>query len=277
MARKPGGRCLFVGDKNQSIYGFAGADAFAVQNILDQTNATVLPLSISYRCAKAIVRHAQELVPEIESAPDAPEGVVEWIKENTFLTEVKPGDLVLSRLTAPLVSLAIKLIAKHKPATVKGKDIAKSLLNCAKDALNGRYTFAELDDALDNYLNEQISALLLKGNSEKAILALADRVEGVRVCAEGFKVNSIELFEAKLEGIFSNENENLPGVITLSTIHRMKGGEAEDVYLLDEKLPLVWKGQLPWEREQENNLDYVARTRAKLRLRYFTREVKGLE
>ena len=49
---KPDGRMLFVGDPRQSIFGFAGADVGALDRIMDKTHATVLPLSITYRCPK---------------------------------------------------------------------------------------------------------------------------------------------------------------------------------------------------------------------------------
>jgi hypothetical protein len=48
-----GGRLLFVGDPRQSIFGFAGADTDALDRIVTRANATVLPLSISYRCPEA--------------------------------------------------------------------------------------------------------------------------------------------------------------------------------------------------------------------------------
>ncbi len=45
----PGGRLLFVGDSRQAIYGFAGADTRAMSRIVERTQATVLPLSVTYR------------------------------------------------------------------------------------------------------------------------------------------------------------------------------------------------------------------------------------
>jgi superfamily I DNA/RNA helicase len=59
----------------------------------------------------------------------------------------------------------------------------------------------------------------------------------------------------------------LPNAVTFSTAHKSKGLEADRVLiLLPDKLPLTWKGQQPWEFEQEMNLKYVALTRAKKEL-----------
>jgi superfamily I DNA/RNA helicase len=51
--------------------------------------------------------------------------------------------------------------------------------------------------------------------------------------------------------------------IKLSTIHRAKGLEAQRVFILDfDNLPHFKPNQKPWERIQEQNLKYVAITRA---------------
>lgn len=57
--------------------------------------------------------------------------------------------------------------------------------------------------------------------------------------------------------------------IRLSTIHRVKGLQNPRVFIIrPEKMPLVWKGQSPAEFRQENNLRYVAITRAQKELYY---------
>jgi superfamily I DNA/RNA helicase len=63
-ARAPGGgRIVFVGDENQAIYAFSGADAQSFRNIRTETNARVLPLSICYRCPRRVVEKARTLQP----------------------------------------------------------------------------------------------------------------------------------------------------------------------------------------------------------------------
>jgi len=52
-------RLIAVGDPSQAIYGFRGADADAMTALRDEFNMTVLPLSVSYRCSKAVVAEAQ--------------------------------------------------------------------------------------------------------------------------------------------------------------------------------------------------------------------------
>jgi superfamily I DNA/RNA helicase len=52
-------------------------------------------------------------------------------------------------------------------------------------------------------------------------------------------------------------------VVWLSTIHRAKGDEAERVYILRPDLLPHPRARTPQQQEQEQNLRYVAFTRAK--------------
>ncbi len=60
IARAPHGRLIAVGDPDQAIYGFRGASDEAMENMRKQFDMDVLPLSVSYRCSKSVVREAQK-------------------------------------------------------------------------------------------------------------------------------------------------------------------------------------------------------------------------
>jgi hypothetical protein len=74
--RKPGGRIIAVGDRNQSIFGFAGAGTDSMDRLRERFDMTHLPLSVSYRCPVAVVQHARQWVPQVEWRDGAPDGVV---------------------------------------------------------------------------------------------------------------------------------------------------------------------------------------------------------
>jgi superfamily I DNA/RNA helicase len=116
-----------VGDNFQAIYSWAGADSESINNIQKRLNAKVLPLPISYRCAKNIVKLAQELVPDIQHAPLAKDGAVSYIKEKELLTSVAPGDFILSRINAPLIKYCLKLLKLGIPANIQGRDVGANL------------------------------------------------------------------------------------------------------------------------------------------------------
>lgn len=55
-----GSRIVAVGDPHQAIYGFRGAQSDALDRIARTFNMITLPLSVSYRCSKAVVAEAQK-------------------------------------------------------------------------------------------------------------------------------------------------------------------------------------------------------------------------
>jgi DNA helicase-2/ATP-dependent DNA helicase PcrA len=59
---KSTGRVIIVGDPWQSIYAFRGADSDSMEKLGRQFNCTHFPLSVSYRCSKAVVREAQSIL-----------------------------------------------------------------------------------------------------------------------------------------------------------------------------------------------------------------------
>lgn len=62
------GRVIACGDKFQSIYGFRGAMSDSMQLLAERFGCRPLPLSISYRCPKSVVLHAQQWVKHLEYA-----------------------------------------------------------------------------------------------------------------------------------------------------------------------------------------------------------------
>jgi DNA helicase II / ATP-dependent DNA helicase PcrA len=107
-----------VGDPRQAIYGFRGADSNALKNIKKEFNAIELPLSISYRCPKSVVREAQNYVSHILPSETAPEGTVEALV-SLKLTDFKPNDMVLCRFKVPMIQLAYRLLGARIPADEK--------------------------------------------------------------------------------------------------------------------------------------------------------------
>jgi superfamily I DNA/RNA helicase len=76
---KPGARMVVVGDPNQAIYGFTGADNDSMDQIKAALGSIELPLNLTYRCPKAVVRLAQTWVPDIQAHESNPEGVVRTV------------------------------------------------------------------------------------------------------------------------------------------------------------------------------------------------------
>ena len=87
------------------------------------------------------------------------------------------------------------------------------------------------------------------------------------------KVECMRLFAGQGDDLggalgYINHLINSSGTIKLLTVHKAKGLEADDIFILDE--------DLIGDKDQEPNLRYVAITRAKQRLTYiYTKEYEG--
>jgi DNA helicase-2/ATP-dependent DNA helicase PcrA len=261
--RADGGRMVFVGDPNQAIYAFCGADAAAWTKIKTKTGARQLPLSVCYRCPLAVIELAQTIIPQIEAAPGASHGVVETIKGDSFRALVTNRDMILCRVNAPLIRECFRLIGEGKPAKVRGRDIGAQLVKLvdAIEKLDG-FEFSYFLKFSEDYRDMQDRMLRQRKDAEGLLTSLHDRVDSIQavwlnVASEGGRTTGD--LRAKIESLFSDQ-EN--GHILLSSIHRAKGLEAERVFLLrPDKLPHPM-AQSEAARAQEENLRYVAYTRA---------------
>lgn len=249
-----GARAVFVGDRNQAIYGFRGADPESIDTICRDFQATELPLSISWRCPKAVIRAAQAIVPHIQHAETAPEGIEKEVKEDDFIDMIQPGDMVLGRTCAPLVEYCMTLIRAGAKATIKGSDIGERLISLAnriaKQNLEG--TIWKQIEAVGR---KEVEAIDKPGQEVKAD-RLRDRYDTLKVLAEGCE--TADEVKSKIKQIFS---DNVKGVI-LSTIHKAKGLEASRVFVIHPELLPHPMAKLAWAYQQEKNLEYVAITRA---------------
>ena len=121
---KMGTRMMSVGDKNQMLYQFSGADQDSFNILKSMPNTTCLPLSISYRCGKKIVDFAHKIVKNIEAADGAIDG---QILKNVSLEDVQDGDMILCRNNAPLVQIYNEFLKLGKKCFIRGKEIGSNL------------------------------------------------------------------------------------------------------------------------------------------------------
>src|SRR4029077_17901695 len=107
---KPDGRMVVVGDDRQAIMGFAGASADAMDDLIKELQPTILPLTVTWRCPKAVVAEAQKLVPDILAADNAAVGKI--LMQAELTEQLEKTDAILCRNTAPLVTTAYGLIRR---------------------------------------------------------------------------------------------------------------------------------------------------------------------
>lgn len=252
------GRALFVGDADQAIQGFAFASPAMWDKIRDQFITADLPLSVCYRCPTSHLDLARYFVPHIESAPGASEGEIATVHPSEVINLVQSGDLILCRFTAPLVSLCIKLLVKGIAAKVRGKDIGKQLVAVADI---GEDLWEDFRSSFNQIIDEKIIDAESTNDEQ-----LMDRHSDHRDCivgiydAFGKDCRSLSEFLIGIEELFSDDSSP----ITLSTIHRAKGDESNRVFILASNLLPYSRGDMvEWQEKQEENIAYVALTRAK--------------
>ena len=260
----PGGQIHAIGDDRQAIYGFSGADANALPNFIEQMNALKLPLTVTWRCPQKVVRLAQQIVPDLEAAPGAAEGAVVQVGIETLDSyPFTPGQALLCRNTAPLVAAAYGLIRRGIGCKVEGKDIGAGLAKLAR-----RWkveTIEQLVPRLEDYRATEIQKALAKGSEQKAE-SVADKVDTLlEVAAACQKRNRHDVADllAAIEDMFGDTEKVTKPLVVLASYHRAKGREWPDVFLIEHAQRCPSKAaRQAWQLRQEQNLSYVALTRA---------------
>lgn len=264
LALQSSQRIIAVGDEHQAIYGFAGADTQSM-NTMQQTLTTGylnptervlhdLPLTISYRCSHAIAEEACKIVPNFKANVNNVVGSV----TTSNLDNVQSGDMVLCRVNAPLLRIAFTLAHRGLSVKIIGRDIQASMKRLV-DSLNATF-ISDLENKARRSKDKEV--LYLKSQKhipESAVLACADKYNClIAICRE---VTSISAVYTTIITLFSDNK--VTNCIRLSSIHRAKGLEATNVYIIRPDLLPHPMAKTDWQVEQEMNLKYVAITRAK--------------
>lgn len=321
-------RYICVGDRNQAIYSFAGADTKSVDNLKKNLFLTESPLNICYRCPENVIKIAKELVPEIDwNKSREDKGEIEFFNIEDLKDLIKPGDVIIGRRNRDLIKLYKELMLKYKvQVKFKNAEMVNALVNdlafvCKTyikfynknqnievdlyeylkgeglDIHKGKFT-----DEENAFIKRKAQTLIKsRSNSNKPICRSNYNLDYLQTCMTEYKekgaynyikedqeehklkeyydliLDLIELYKENhtnnllkdfldfLSNYFKgNLNKNLP---IISSIHMMKGGEADNVFILDyPKFPYVYNGQSDEDQQQEKNLQYVAVTRAKKKL-----------
>jgi len=263
----PTGRIVSIGDPNQAIYAFRGADSNSMDTLATWLSTTErgmskFPLTVTWRCPKSHVELARKIVPGLEAAPNAIDGEIVETSEQRAMEALRPGDMAICRNNAPLISACFGQIRRGVKAVVRGRDIGKGLLTLmARMRAN---TILELIGKLDDYRVREIANISQLRNPEQALASLHDRVECLlALCSECPSIDSIK---SKIETLFSDDDES--NAVVFSTVHRAKGLERSSITLLRPDLLPHPACRTSTAQRQEMNLLYVALTRATKRLTF---------
>ena len=274
---KRGCRIVTTGDESQMINIWCGSDEEAINNFAKMPNTKKFSLPISYRCPKKVVELARKYSDNIIAKDDAIEGEVRY---NVSKNSPKNGDMVLCRITAPLIDLHMHYLRINKKSYIRGweniRDTYLSLIKATnsktidKQMLTSNGLIPELYKMLFKAIDSVKTTFGLDDEDSlmhPSVMSIYDAINGIKVLAEG--VTEVDDLIDKVNTIFQGGSEN---GIQLSTVHKAKGLEADNVFILLPSLMPIKYAKKEWELKTEKNLIYVAVTRAKKTLNYIEEE-----
>lgn len=254
------GRIIMVGDDKQAIYGFRGAFSGVLDMMKTFLNAGELTLPGTYRCGKNIVAEVQHLVPDYFAFEENHDGAVIPMQYEEIFKDFTPGVAVLSRKNAPLIPGCLRCLRMGMKARVEGKDIGKNLISLVEQ-IAGKKTqdLGEFLNKLQNWQSKQIEIITAANsrNKERRIEEVCDKVDTIEILAQD--MFTVAELTNRIAFLFTDSADvDSTQYVTFSSVHKAKGLEWDKVFVLNETFYPGGK-----KSEEEDNLVYVAKTRAK--------------
>lgn len=274
------GRYVFIGDFHQAIYNFAGANAQAFNQIPKMfAPVKTFDLPICYRCAKShLSRVNREYGIPILPCDDAPMGFVKTIDKSKISEYAKAGDMVISRKNKWIAEVVLDLARNGTPIFIEDKEMVGSI---KRQILSSKCTSVDtlekfLQKVISNY-NKKLFEIVSKnsregGHEEEHLEAVAeanskiDNTSFLLEILEGYLENhassdSVSKFSNFIDKLLNTTPS--PNCVRLCSIHKAKGLEATNVFVLNEaKINYDFRNSKE-QNIQEKNLSYIATTRAK--------------
>jgi DNA helicase-2/ATP-dependent DNA helicase PcrA len=226
-----GAKIVAVGDENQSIYGFRGADTKAFNNLsselenLSQEKEVEHSLTTNYRSRPGIINFVNNStkVKKLKGKvfEDGQEGQVtdkEKEYENVFDIIKKENEekkmqetAFISRTNQPLTHAALKLLSLGIPFVILGKDLAKDLIKHTEKImkfkkLNPNNSVQELHYALQSYLDDEIESHGDQSSKKAYLQDLKETTEALLRCIDQFSSLNESIENLVLSGLLSEHS-----------------------------------------------------------------------
>jgi superfamily I DNA/RNA helicase len=269
---------VFIGDEDQAINAFAGADPESYTKIRAQCNHE-MTLKTVFRCPPNIVEKANQISPrarlkgikttpgKVEQAPlsSLPDLVNSRSHYPSKPDEIVPAfykqHLVICRYNAPLVNAALKFLKAGVPAVILGKQLVNSLCYLVE-----KFKALDLEDLKNKLMDYEDR--LAKDAPPHLQEVIYDKGDCIRLAIQ--QAESVTDVVPLIKKLFLPKKDT-PHV-TLCTIHKAKGRESEHVYILFPPVPSP-RATTVSQKQQEKNLEFVAVTRTLNTLTYITEDL----
>jgi superfamily I DNA/RNA helicase len=146
----------------------------------------------------------------------------------------------------------LALIREGTRARILGRDIGQRLATIAKKLK--AYDIRTFYEKLGVWAAKEI-ARAKKVQRHSRVQLICDQADCLRALL--FKINKLDELYTRIDQIFGDRSSS---VVQLSTVHKAKGLEADRVFVLRDTL---YPGSWSKDKQEEQNIEYVAVTRAK--------------
>ncbi|KAJ3292891.1 hypothetical protein HK104_004929 [Borealophlyctis nickersoniae] len=270
---------------------------------LEPSTIKVLPLTECRRCPKAVIELAQKIVKDITPAEGIEEG--EYEVHDEILTEKdidkffpKPSVMIVARENRDLANMAFWLLSQGILCQVIGREIGRDMVETVDLAgLRDSDPASWLKDRFVRLREEVRWATIVEYGPPLTYggeSGLDDRIDSVMTLVKYQLPPSATIGELKelIKGLIKQRDGSLMDAtegriremedpyapVLLCTMHRARGLERDEVFILNEndfearcsdgeyKPPTPDPNDPQWVTEQRKNLLYIAITRAKKKL-----------
>lgn len=291
---------------HNSIYRWRGADTKAIPRMKKELSATEFPLTESFRVPECSARLVRGFIDGFTTPEGTPEGTCETVTAVEMVRGWQDGDFVISYTNAPLAPLALLAVIEGKNVLGLGLGkLSKSLMNIVRNVRRNNLQVTDtagFKEAVQKYYKateaetlEDEGRKLERDNRRRPRHEQIDPDElpemprlvelryGVKAILQlASKVNSFQELEDRISRISAvvkrgerAKQSLLEGKLVFTTVHKIKGQEANTTWILDETfrfkgemdrgVPVIKGSEKMTESEilEHVNLRYVAITRVK--------------
>ena len=224
--------------------------------------------------------------------PNAPKGEIIRINKEDIYRFTKGGDKIVSRYNRWLAPVILDLATHGIPVCIPDKELVENLKKVvtkrAKKCPSTRALREGFEKDIRKY-QERVSKIVntkVLNEEHKENLSLKEQVE--TVADSNSKIDNIN-FVLEILKYYQNRSGNTSTLefqryldkllntspssdcVTLSSVHKAKGLEADNVFVLNEGKVCFDPRNSPELQQQEKNLSYISLTRAKNKM-YLVKE-----
>lgn len=271
-------RVIIVGDDDQNIYEFRGANSIHLKNFTNSDHTTKYDLLRNYRSRPNLVdffnHYLKNLNKRLKSIPLFPhlnengkiylyhqvENLLGNLIDHLRAVDLSGSSCVLTKTNFEALQVAGALQQKNYPVTVLQTNSGFSLYDLDEiryfiNTLNLSDSSSVISTSNWDECKRKLKVKFSESDNYSIVLemlSIFERTHPKRIYVSDFK---IYIQESKLEDFYNNRNQDM---VTVATMHKSKGKEFDNVIILLNDYRML--------TEQDKRVLYVAMTRAKTTL-----------